>query len=98
MSRLINNITAMTQTDAKKYDFIQKNYLDNSRLPWEREGAGYRPTNNSKMEIAPDGKFGEDSTYASHYPPKIGQRNDAIKPQGQIQIGGKFEGNSNYSQ
>lgn len=49
-------------------------------------------------KIMPDGRFEESSTYVNHYLPSKMERNEQIRPEGQLRVGGnQFEGNSSYN-
>ena len=49
-----------------------------------------------KNQVMPEGRFDGDSTYHSNYVPGQVQKSPQFRPQGQLQVGGNFEGASSY--
>ncbi len=49
-------------------------------------------------KILPEGKFDNTSTYAGNYLANPAQVTRPIKKEGELRVGGKFEGNSSYAE
>ncbi len=47
--------------------------------------------------VIPNGQFVGNSTYGDAYIPGTVQRSEQFRPEGQLKVGGKFEGNSSYA-
>ncbi len=51
----------------------------------------------AQNDVMPKGKFAGSSTYEDAYVPSTIERNQQIRPEGNLKLGGKFEGNSIYA-